>query len=341
MTCNQPIAAPNASNGFAAGSVLCLLVSLAIWRVASLPWNHKLQLSPLMIGILAGTIFGNTASAAFLNWIYPGILFAQQKLLRLGIILYGLRVTVQDLFHLGPRALVLDLAVITSVLLIGYKFGTQVLNLDPDTALLVSMGSGICGAAAVMAADRVIESESHKVGIAVATVTIFGTVSMFLYPLLYPVAGLTERQFGVYTGATVHEVAQVVAAGRAVSGIAGDTAVVTKMLRVLLLAPVLFIVGRLRGKTTTGESNHISFPWFVMWFLSVIVIQSLNAVSAGVHSDLIDCDTVLLGGSMFALGATTRWSRLMRAGSRPLLLGATLFVCLIGGGYLLTVLIVK
>jgi uncharacterized integral membrane protein (TIGR00698 family) len=294
-----------------------------------------------MLGILAGTIFGNMASATFLGWIYPGILFSQQKLLRLGIVLYGLRVTVQDLFHLGPRALALDLAVITSVLVIGYKFGTQVLNLDPDTALLVSMGSGICGAAAVMAADRVIESESHKVGVAVATVTIFGTLSMFLYPLLYPLAGLTERQFGIYTGATVHEVAQVVAAGRAVSGIAGDTAVVTKMLRVLLLAPVLFIVGRLRGKTTNGESNHISFPWFVVWFLSVIVIQSLNAVSAGVRSNLIDLDTVLLGSAMFALGATTRWSHLMRAGSRPLLLGATLFVCLIGGGYLLTVLIVK
>jgi uncharacterized integral membrane protein (TIGR00698 family) len=294
-----------------------------------------------MIGILAGGIFGNVASTEFLSWIYPGILFSQQKLLRLGIILYGLRVTVQDLFHLGPRALVLDLIVITCVLLFGYKFGTQVLKLDPDTALLVSVGSGICGAAAVLAADRVIESESQKVGIAVATVTIFGTVAMFLYPMLYPLAGLTERQFGVYTGATVHEVAQVVAAGRAVSGVVGDTAVVTKMLRVLLLAPVLFIMGRLRGKATNGEPNHISFPWFVMWFLSVIVIQSLNVIPPGVRSGLIDWDTVLLGSAMFALGATTRWSHLLQAGSRPLLLGATLFVCLVGGGYLLTVLIVK
>ena len=213
-----------------------------------------------MIGILAGAVFGNAASATFLNWIYPGILFSQQKLLRHGIILYGLRVTVQDLFHLGPRALVLDLVVITCILLLGYKFGTKVLKMDPDTALLVSVGSGICGAAAVLAADRVIESESHKVGVAVATVTIFGTVSMFLYPAIYPLAGLTERQFGVYTGATVHEVAQVVAAGRAVSGVVGDTAVVTKMLRVLLLAPVLFLVSRLRGKNSNGELKNISLP---------------------------------------------------------------------------------
>jgi uncharacterized integral membrane protein (TIGR00698 family) len=294
-----------------------------------------------MIGIVAGAIFGNAVSATFLSWIYPGILFSQQKLLRLGIILYGLRVTVQDLFHLGPRALVLDLTVITCILLIGYKFGTQVLKMDPDTALLVSVGSGICGAAAVLAADRVIESESHKVGVAVATVTIFGTLSMFLYPALFPLAKLTERQFGVYTGATVHEVAQVVAAGRAVSGVVGDTAVVTKMLRVLLLAPVLFIVGRLRGKNANGELQNISFPWFVVWFLSVIVLQSFSVVPGTVRADLIDFDTVLLGSAMFALGVTTRWTHLLQAGARPILLGATLFVCLVGGGYLLTVLIVK
>jgi uncharacterized integral membrane protein (TIGR00698 family) len=164
---------------------------------------------------------------------------------------------------------------------------------------------------------------------------------MFLYPAIYPLAGLTERQFGVYTGATVHEVAQVVAAGRAVSGVVGDTAVVTKMLRVLLLAPVLFLVSRLRGKNSNGELKNISFPWFVVWFLSVIVVRSLNVIPGGARSDLIDFDTILLGSAMFALGATTRWSHLLRAGSRPLLLGATLFVCLVGGGYLLTVLIVK
>jgi uncharacterized integral membrane protein (TIGR00698 family) len=341
MTWPQPIAALKLPKGFAAGLALCLLVSLAAWQVTMLPWNHSIQLSPLILGILAGMLLGNTASANWLHWIYPGIRFSQQRLLRLGIILYGIRVTIQDLLRLGPQALVLDVAVITTVLLIGYQIGTRVLNLDPDTALLVSVGSGVCGAAAVLATDRVIESESHKVGVAVATVTIFGTVSMFLYPLLYPLTGFTERTFGIYTGATVHEVAQVVAAGRAVSGSAGDTAVITKMLRVLLLAPVLFIVSVARCRTTNGESRRIAFPLFVVWFLVVIILHSLNVVPAQAGPRLIDLDTVLLSAAMFALGVTTRWSHLLRAGSGPLLLGATLFVCLVVGGYIMTVLIVR
>jgi uncharacterized integral membrane protein (TIGR00698 family) len=286
-------------------------------------------------------ILGNIASANWLQWISPGIRFSQQRLLRLGIILYGIRVTVQDLLRLGSQALILDIVVIAAVLLIGYQIGTRLLNLDPDTALLVSVGSGVCGAAAVLATDRVIESESHKVGVAVATVTIFGTVSMFLYPLLYPLTGFTERKFGIYTGATVHEVAQVVAAGRAVSGAAGDTAVITKMLRVLLLAPVLFIVSLARGRSTSGESRRIAFPWFVVWFLAVIILHSLNVVPAGAEPHLINFDTVLLSAAMFALGVTTRWSHLLRAGSGPLLLGAALFVCLLVGGYFLTVLVVR
>lgn len=104
-----------------------------------------------------------------------------------------------------------------------------------------------------------IESESHKVSVAVATVVVFGTAAMFLYPILYPHSGFTDRQFGIYMGATVHEVAQALAAGRAVSQAASDTAVITKMLRVLLLAPVLLIISRMRRKASDG-ARRISHP---------------------------------------------------------------------------------
>ena len=328
-------------NWFAVGLGLCLLASLAVWRLAALPWNHKIQLSPLTLGILAGMILGNIAGNSRLIPMNPGIRFAQQKLLRLGIILYGIRLTVKDLYRLGPQALVLDVVVIAAVLLIGYWLGTRVFGLDPDTALLVSVGSGICGAAAVLATDKVIESEAHKVSIAVATVVVFGTAAMFLYPLLYPLTGFTERQFGIYTGATVHEVAQVLAAGRSVSGLVGDTAVITKMLRVLLLAPVLLIVGRIRRSGERARPGGLSFPWFVVWFLGVIAMQSLFTVPLTVRSPLIECDTILLGSAMFALGTGTRWDQLLRAGTRPLLLGGTLFAGLVTGGFLLAYVVMR
>ena len=213
-----------------------------------------------------------------------------------------------------------------------YWLGTRLFGLDSDTALLVDAGSGICGAAAVLATERVIESESHKVSVAVATVVVFGAIAMFLYPVLYPLTGFTEREFGIYTGATVHEVAQALAAGRAVSQAASDTAVITKMLRVLLLAPVLVIISRLRRNGGAGISRKIKFPWFVVWFGAVIVGQSLVKLPSAVRTHLIDFDTVLLSSAMFALGMATRWQQLKQAGTRPLLLAAAIFAGLVSGG---------
>lgn len=334
------MAFPKISRGLVAGTALCLCVSLLAWASAMLPWNHKLQLSALTLAILAGIAVGNAMPQSLMGRLHPGLRFCQQQLLRFGIVLYGVRLTVRDLSNLGPRALVLDLTVIGSVLLIGYWLGTRVFKLDEDTALLVCAGSGICGAAAVLATERVIESESHKVSVAVATVVVFGTIAMFLYPAIYPLTGFTERQFGVYTGATVHEVAQVLAAGRAVSQAASDTAVITKMLRVLLLAPVLVIISRLRRSAGTGTPRQIKFPWFVFWFGSVIAAQSLVTMPPATKKHLIDFDTVLFSSAMFALGVGTRWSQLKKAGTRPLLLAAVIFAGLLCGGWVITRLVV-
>ena len=331
---------PKLSKEFLGGLALCLAASLAAWSTAALPWNRKLQFSPLTLAILAGMAVGNAMPRGILERIHPGLRFSQQKLLRLGIVLYGVRLTLQDLLKLGPRALALDLIVISTVLLAGYWLGTRVLGLDRDTALLVSAGSGICGAAAVLATDRVIDSQSHKVSVAVATVVVFGTVAMFLYPVLYPLTGFTERQFGIYTGATVHEVAQALAAGRAVSQAASDTAVITKMLRVLLLAPVLLIVSRVRRGKGAGASRQIAFPWFVFWFGAVIAAQSAIQLHGAARAHLIDLDTVLLSSAMFALGVGTRWHQLKQAGTCPLLLASAIFVGLVCGGWAITRLLV-
>jgi uncharacterized integral membrane protein (TIGR00698 family) len=325
---------------FLTGLALCLSAALLAWAAAALRWNHKLQLSPLTLAIVAGMILGNAMPRSVLERLHPGLRFCQQKLLRLGIVLYGIRLTVADLVNLGPRAMVLDLTVIATVLVVGYWLGTRVFGLDGDTALLVSAGSGICGAAAVLATERVIDAESHKVSLAVATVVVFGTIAMFLYPVLYPLTGFTERQFGIYTGATVHEVAQALAAGRAVSQAASDTAVITKMLRVLLLAPVLVIVSRWRRTGEAGASRRIDFPWFVLWFGVVILLQSFVKLPTAARAHLIDFDTVLLSSAMFALGIATSWHQMRKAGTRPLLLAAAIFAGLVSGGWVLTRLLV-
>ena len=327
---------PQPSRSFLGGCALCLSAALLAWAASSLPWDRKLQLSPLTLAIVAGMALGNLTPKSFLDSLHPGMRFCQQTLLRLGIVLYGIRLTVGDLWRLGPRALVLDMIVISTVLVLGYWLGTRVFGLDRDTALLVSAGSGICGAAAVLATDRVIESESHKVSVAVATVVTFGTIAMFLYPTLYPLSGFTDRQFGVYIGATVHEVAQALAAGRAVSQTASDTAVVTKMLRVLMLAPVLLIISRHRSRGGQGSTSKVKFPWFVLWFGLVILAQSLVTLPAAARTGIISLDTVFLSSAMFALGASTRWQQMKQAGKRPLLLASVIFAGLVCGGWMMT-----
>src|SRR5690606_11555450 len=144
--------------------------------------------------------------------------------------------------------------------------GTRVFRLDRETAMLIGAGSAICGAAAVMATEPVVRAQAHKVSVAVATVVVFGTAGMLLYPWLYPYLGLGEHAFGVYAGSTIHEVAQVVVAGGAVGEVAGSAAVIEKMLRVMLLAPFLLLLSsRLsRDAGAGGDRAGIVVPWFAM-----------------------------------------------------------------------------
>src|SRR5579863_10320517 len=128
---------PKISRELAMGAALCVTASLLAWTASTLPWNHKLQLSPLTLAIMAGMAAGNALPKRLLGQLQPGLRLCQQTLLRLGIVLYGVRLTVRDLANLGPRAMLLDLTVIGSVLMIGYWLGTRVFGLDADTTLLV------------------------------------------------------------------------------------------------------------------------------------------------------------------------------------------------------------
>src|SRR5690606_21506171 len=203
-----------------------------------------------------------------------------------------------------------------------------------ETAMLIGAGSAICGAAAVMATEPVVRAQAHKVSVAVATVVVFGTAGMFLYPWLYPHLGLGEHAFGVYAGSTIHEVAQVVVAGRAVSDAAGAAAVIEKMLRVMLLAPFLLVLSsRLAPEAGNGGRTGIVVPWFALLFVAVAGLNSLQLLPAPAVEALVQLDTVLLAMAMAALGLRTHAGAIRKAGIRPLLLAGALFAFLLLGGY--------
>jgi uncharacterized integral membrane protein (TIGR00698 family) len=318
---------------------LVLMGALAILAVtsATLPVFAGNGIGVLTLAIAIGMIAAALLPDAVHGHAATGAQLAQRHLLRAGVALYGLRLTFQDVIATGPRGLIIDLAVVATILFTAWWIGTRVLGLDREIALLIGAGSGICGAAAVMAAEPVLRAPAHKVVIAVATVTVFGTVSVFLYPAMFPLLGLSPAQYGIYAGSTIHEVAQVVAAGNAVSAVAADQAVIVKLLRVLLLVPALAILGRLvsRGEDGQAAKRAPLVPGFLLAFVACVVVQSTHLLPPTLIAALLQLDTVLLALAMAALGWSARWKLLRSAGPRPLALGAILFGLLTVGGYAL------
>ncbi len=314
----------------APGLALAAGIALIAMAVGQMPWAARTGLSALPLAILAGIALGNTVFPRLAPCTGAGVDFAKQTLLRAGIVLYGVRVTFQDIAAVGWSGVLIDAIMIGLTFLLALQVGTRVLRLDRQTAMLIGAGSAICGAAAVLAAEPVVRAPAHKVSVAIATVVVFGTLGMLVYPLLYAHLGLTEHAYGVFTGSTVHEVAQVVAAGRAVSVGAASAALIEKMLRVMMLAPFLLLLSL--GHPRTG-STRIRIPWFAVAFLAVIALHSMIALPAALTSALVWLDTLLLAMAMASLGLRTHAGAIRQAGARPLLLASVVFVFLVTGGY--------
>ena len=322
------------------GILLIALFALAAFYLGEMPWAKHLSVSPMIIGILLGMLYANSLRNQLPDTWVPGIAFCTKRILRIGIILYGFRLTLQDVTAVGTPAIVADALIVCTTILGGIGIG-RLLKLDRSIALLTSVGAGICGAAAVLGTESALNTKPYKTAVAVSTVVIFGTLSMFLYPLLYRngIFALTPGEMGIMTGSTVHEVAHVVGAGNAMGKEVSDAAIIVKMIRVMMLVPVLLIVSSSVAHSSRGDEEtqarrkHISIPWFAVLFLAVIGLNSLDLLSAAVTADINTADTFLLTMAMTALGTETSIDKFKKAGPKPFLLAGLLFCWLIGGGY--------
>ena len=329
------------------GSLFCLWLNMSLDTWSD---GRIIGLSSLTLAILFGMILGNTLYPNFSEQLSDGVNFAKGQILRLAIIFYGFKLTLTQVASVGMPAVMTDALVLTSTFLLTYWLGTRWLKVDKQTTLLIGSGASICGAAAVIAAEPVVKAEAHKVTIAVATVVVFGTIAMLLYPFLYQIGWLqpwlNAQQYGIYTGSTIHEVAQVVVAGNAVSTEVGNTAVVTKMIRVMMLAPFLLILSfaLTTGSSKNGEKlslmkrvQQVKVPWFAFIFILVVLLHTWVPMTASFERSMVMLDDVLLTMAMFALGLTTHLSAIKQAGVKPLILGAIMFAWLIVGGGLINI----
>lgn len=321
---------------------------------------------------LAATAFailiGAVLSPVFFKYQHPlqaGVHFSAKKLLRLGIILYGFNVTLTELAGVGFWGILVSVIVIAAVFLISLFLGTKVFKLDKETSMLVGAGSAICGAAAVLALESSLKSDSFKGIVAVGTVVVFGLLCMFAYPIAYA-AGLIPvldgNGMGVFMGATLHEVANVAGAAEmakdmaagAFSQSAANIAIIVKMMRVIMLVPFLLIVTMFFAKEQEHEAQldgkshkKIQIPWFAFMFLGVIVLNTLLAKVSDVSligdytvANLVNTGkylcTVSIVFAMAALGLQIDIKKFIQAGAKAFGLALVLCLVLIFGGYFLT-----
>jgi uncharacterized integral membrane protein (TIGR00698 family) len=317
-----------------------------------------LGLSPLVIGIVMGIFYANTLHNKTPKEWQGGITFSAKKILRFAIVLYGFRITFQQIAEVGMDGFLVSLIMLTSTLILGTWAGTKLFGMERDTSILTASGAAVCGAAAVLATEPVVKAQEYKTAIAVSMVVLFGTISMFLYPVLYTTLienadgflHMSAREFGIYVGGTIHEVAQVVAVPASVPGAPqemADAAVIVKMTRVIMIAPMLIVLGfylswvSKKDGTNTSEKTKLVIPWFAVYFIMVAGFNSFHLLPLGLVDTINEIDTFLLTMAMTALGMGTVFSKFKGLGLAPIYTALTMFAWLVVGGFMVTKLVVE
>ena len=282
--------------------------------------------SPMILAILIGMAFRNTVGTPALT--QPGIRFSLSHLLRAAIVLLGFQLTVTQIASVGPRGLLI--VAISLVATFGFTvWAGRVLGVGRKLTELIAAGTSICGASAIVATNTVTDAQDEDVAYAIACVTIFGSVAMFSYPFLSGLLHLDSEAYGLWSGASIHEIAQVVAASFQNGQRAGEIGTMVKLARVTLLAPVVFglnIGARLSASHASATAVRPSVPWFVIGFIAVVGVNSIIAIPPEVGKAITTLTAFLLTVALAAMGLETDVARLYAKGLRPAILGALAFL---------------
>ncbi|MCK9162420.1 MAG: YeiH family putative sulfate export transporter [Arcobacter butzleri] len=326
------------------GVLFVSIFAAAATMLADISIIKNLGLSPLVIGIVLGIFYANTMDSKIPKEWDSGINFSAKKILRFAIVFYGFRITFTQIAEVGLEGFLVSLIMLVSTFILGTYVGIKWFGLDKDISMLNASGASVCGAAAVLATEPVLKSDPYKAAIAVSMVVLFGTIAMFLYPAIYAsgLLDMSSKEFGIYVGATIHEVAQVVAVGGAFDEIVSNNAIIVKMTRVLLIAPMLIILGiflSLSSKNST--KSKLVIPWFAVYFVFVAGFNTLALLPQDIVDIINEIDTFLLTIAMTALGMGTKFSKFKSVGAKPFYAGGVMFVWLVVGGYFVTKMVVS
>ncbi|MEB3197788.1 MAG: putative sulfate exporter family transporter [Candidatus Sericytochromatia bacterium] len=289
-------------------------------------------MGPLSLALLIGIAWRSGVGVS--PGLAPGVRFSSKPLLRAGIVLMGARLDYGVLLAAGPKLLGIAVSVI-SVAIIGMYALARRVGLPRELGMLMAVGTGICGASAVAAASTVTRASEEDTTLAVALMGLLGTAGVFFYVGLAPWLGLSPQQLGIITGATLHEVAQVVAAAFTWGELSGDAGTMVKLTRVVLLAPALVLVGWYWRRATRHEAGHAAYslanppiPYFVLGFLAVGALNSLGLFSETLRWGLTQASIGLMAIAMAAMGLLTDLRQVRQAGLSAIAVGVVGFLTL-------------
>jgi uncharacterized integral membrane protein (TIGR00698 family) len=312
------------------GLTLAALLATAGFALAEAPWvKGTLHVSALLLVILLGIAWKSLlpVPAAAL----PGVTLAQRPLLRWAVAGLGFRLSIGELWAIGAPALAV-VVVSTGAALFGGWWIARRLGVGEKLGLLLGVGGAVCGASAVVAAESVVQGEKQDAAVAVGVITLLGTIGIVVYPLIGHALHLTPLVYGVWDGASLHEMAQVVAAGFGVSDEAARVATVVKLARIALLAPIVLYLGwSLRHQHRAAGRAHVApVPWFLVVFVLCAAANSLHVLPAPVTDQVRRVDLWLLCVGMAGVGLQAGFSDLRSAGLKPIAAGALQWVFLSG-----------
>lgn len=296
--------------------------------------------SPLILSILIGMVFHNTLGTP--ARAKPGVTFSLRRILRGAIILLGLQLTVTQVIELGGLGLLIIVITLLATFFFTLWLGHR-LHIDHALTTLIAAGTSICGASAVIATNTVAGGSDEDVAYAVAAVTVFGSLSMFLYPTFPALLHLAPHTYGLWAGASIHEIAQVVAAAFQNGRDAGNFGTIAKLSRVILLAPMVLVLGYVAARRASRAAPHalttvrqrVPMPWFVVGFIGMILFNSFDLIPQEPKGGLVQATTFFLSMALAAMGLETDFRKLRARGWKPLILGAASWFFIAGFSLLL------
>lgn len=312
------------------GLLLVGAISAVAFLVRDL--SSVIPLSPILVALVGGIVL--RALVGLPAWAKPGAALAMRPLLRLAVALLGVQLTVAQVLAVGSSGLITIIAAVAGTFVFTI-WAARLIGVDRRLAELLAAGTSICGASAIVAANTVTRAPEEDVAYAIASITLFGSLAIVVYPIVAPLIGLDAHAYGLWTGASIHEVAQVVAAAFQGGPGAGETGSVVKLTRVLLLAPmVLALALSVRQRTHTpadATTPRIPTPWFVLGFAAFVLVNSAVAIPPEAKAWIASATQFLLAMALAAIGLEITVGRLRTRGLRPLVLGfaSTLFISLL------------